>query len=335
VTTTALLLLLSAALIVAGVALVWSDVYRKGREAFLVRADPTGAHPQAEVTLAPPAPEPELAFPDDSPPAEVGHPPETAAQWAAGTPAQWAALQPAITAAIEQVNAVLTGAGVAVGAAGKPSWSMLGRGYGVYHRLLVGGESLAWLRLELATSGQLQASVKAHKDDFAAINATSAVPAHGLDIARASDLLSECLKPAASFAVRAANGVDTEQWTSETAWKAIDPVVTAALQAANGALAQAGARFIPLGAPTWLADLRRHGLGIAVEVSNTEVARMRIERIAEEIEVAVAMPEPRLADLGRRQRIPVRGLTTHALAELIAACTWPAIAHFREMQHLA
>jgi hypothetical protein len=189
--------------------------------------------------------------------------------------------------------------------------------------------------LLLLSAALIVAGVKAHKDDFAAVNASSAVPAHGLDVARASDLLSECLKPAASLAVRAANGIDTEQWASETAWKAIDPVVTAALQAANGALAQAGARFIPLSAPTWLPDLRRHGLGIAVEVSNTEIARMRIERIAEEIEVAVAMPEPRLADLGRRQRTPVRGLTTHALAELIAACSWPAIAHFREVQHLA
>jgi hypothetical protein len=134
--------------------------------------------------------------------------------------------------------------------------------------------------------------------------------------------------------VRAANGVDTEQWASEAAWKAINPVIAAALQAANGALAQAGARFIPLGAPTWLADLRRHRLGIAVEVSNMEVARMHIERIAEEIEVAVGVPDARLSDLARRQRIPVKGLTTHALAELIAACTWPAIAHFREAQHL-
>jgi hypothetical protein len=29
------------------------------------------------------------------------------------------------------------------------------------------------------------------------------------------------------------------------------------------------------------------------------------------------------------------GLTTHALAELIAGSTWPAIAHFREVQHPA
>jgi hypothetical protein len=326
VTTTALLLLLSAALIVAGVGLIWRDVYRKGREAFLVRADPTGVHPQAEVTVARQAPDPPSAFPAAAPPADAGHPPETAAQWAA--------LQPVIAAAIEQVNAVLAGAGVAVGAPGQPSWSMLGRGYGVYRRILVGGESLAWLRLELGADSQLQASVKAHKEDFAAINASSAVAGHGLNIARASDLLSECLKPAASLAVRAANGVDTEQWASEAAWKAIAPVVNAALQAANGALAQAGARFIPLGAPTWLPDVRRHRLGVSVEVANTEVARLHIERIAEEIEVAVGVPEAHLGDLARRQRIPVKGLTTHALAELVAACAWPAIAHFREAQHL-
>jgi hypothetical protein len=44
------------------------------------------------------------------------------------------------------------------------------------------------------------------------------------------------------------------------------------------------------------------------------------------------VPDARLADLARRQRIPVKVLTTHALAELIASCAWPAIAHFREAQ---
>ena len=39
--TKALLLILSAGLIAAGVALVWRDVHRRRREAFLVRGDAT------------------------------------------------------------------------------------------------------------------------------------------------------------------------------------------------------------------------------------------------------------------------------------------------------
>jgi hypothetical protein len=209
------------------------------------------------------------------------------------------------------------------------------RGYGVYRRILISGESLAWLRIELDAGGQLQAGVKAHKEEHSGINAGSSAPASTIDVAGASDLLSECLKPAASFAMRAANGVSTERWASETAWKEVGAVVVAALHAANGALAQADARFVPLGAPDWVEEVRRHRLTVGVEVFATEVARMLIERISDEIEVAVGVPDVRLAGLGRRQRVPVRGLTTHALAELIAGSTWPAIAHFREVQHPA
>jgi hypothetical protein len=198
--------------------------------------------------------------------------------------------------------------------------------------MLIGGESLAWLRLELDAEGQLHAGVKAHKEDLAAINANSSVPARGLSTARASDLLSECLKPAASFAVQTASGGNNEQWASEMGWKAIDPVVASALLAANGALAQAGAHFAMVSLPTWIPDARRHRMTVAVEVFDQEVARMLVERVGEEIEIAVGVPDARFADLGRRQRLAVKGLTTHALAELIASSAWPAIAHFREAQ---
>jgi hypothetical protein len=328
VSTTALLLSLSAALILAGVGLIWRDVRRSGRAAFLVRGDPTAAHPDAEVIVArhPPEPVSDRRGADALPLPDWRHAREAAAQWEA--------LQPVITRAVAQVNAVLAGAGVVIGGAGEPSWSM-SRGYGVYRRILVAGESLAWLRVELDAGGQLQAGVKAHKEEHAGINASSSAAALGLDVAGASDVLSECLKPAASFAMRATNGVSTERWASETAWKEVDPVVTAALHAANGALAQADARFVPLGAPGWAEEVRRHRLTVGVEVFATEVARMLIERIGNEIEVAVGVPDVRLASLGRRQRVPIGGLTTHALAEVIAGSTWPAIAHFREVRHPA
>jgi hypothetical protein len=324
--TTALLLLLSAVLIISGVAIIWRDVHRKGREPFLVRNQRAEADPELEVTIAHRATDyPELGAPELS-----ADPPDVAAAHASEASARWLAVEPVITAAVNQVNAVLAQAGVAVGAPGEPSRSMGSRGYGVYRRIMLGGESVAWLRLELDAAGQLQATVKAHKDDLAAINASSAVPAFGLGIAGASDLLSECLKPAASFAMSTVGGGDTVQWASETAWKVIAPTVSAALQAANGALAQAGARFVPVGAPAWMPELGRHRLTVSVEVFNSEIARMLLEQVGDEIEVAVGLPDARLAVLGRRQRIPLKGLSTHVLAELIASCTWPAIAHYRE-----
>jgi hypothetical protein len=229
------------------------------------------------------------------------------------------------------VNAVLAGAGVSLAVPGEPSWS-INRGYGAYRRVLVDGESLAWLRLEIDAEGRLHAGVKAHKEDLAAINANSSVAAHGLSTARASDLLSECLKPTASLAVQAVSGGNTEQWASEMAWKTVDPIVASALLAANGALAQAGAHFSMVELPAWVPEVRRHRMTVAVEVFDREVARMLVERVGEEIEIAVGVPDARLADLGRRERLAIEGLTTHALAELIASSAWPAIAHFREAQ---
>lgn len=344
--TTTLLLLLSGVLIGTGASLIWRDVYKKHRDAFVLPRDlQTEASPEPEVEItvsqrAPAALEQGEArvqtVPAHSQPRNVPAQIDTSADailpadaaHSSAAAAQWAALQPVLSAAVEQVNAVLAGAGVSVNAPGEPSWSM-NRGYGAYRRILVAGESVAWLRLELGPGAQLHAGVKAHKEELAAINANSSAPAQDLSTARASDLLSECLKPATSFAVRAASGGDAEQQASEMAWKAVDPVVAAALQAANGALAQAGARFVPL-APAWAADVRRHRMTVTVEVFNNDVARMHIERIAEEMEVAVGLPDAGLADLGRRQRVPLHGMTTHVLAELIASCAWPGIARFRE-----
>jgi hypothetical protein len=328
--TTMLLLMLSAAMVAAGVTLIWYDAYRGSRNAFLARGDrrsaAAGADPELEVTVAHRAAEAAPPRPLAAALARTGA--FAGAARSPDTEAQWDALQPVLAAAVERVNAVLAVAGVEVGAAGEPSRSM-SRGYGVHRRILIGGDSVAWLRLELDADGRLQATVKAHKDDFAAINAGASIPAAGLDLARASDLLSECLKPAASLIVQAAGG-SSEERGSQAAWKAVDPVVAAALQATNGALAQAGARFIPIGAPSWAPEARRHRLTVAIEVFDAEVARMLIERAGEDIEVAVGLPDARLAHLGRRQRIAVSGLTTHGLAELIASCTWPTVAHFRE-----
>jgi hypothetical protein len=325
---TTLLLLLSGALISAGLGIIWRDIRKRRRDTFVVQRDAqtlSEHDPDLEITA--------VARPAGSARADAGAravplPDGTSSADAA---ARWVALQPILREAVEQVGAVLAGAGVSLGAPGEASWSV-NRGYGAYRRVLVGGESLAWLRLELDANGQLHASVKAHKEDLAAINANASVAARGLSTARASDLLSECLKPAASFAVRAASGGNTEQWASEAAWKAIDPLVASALLAANGALAQAGSHFAMVSLPTWTPDVRRHRMTVAVEVFDREVARMLVERIGEEIEIAVGVADARLADLARRQRLAVKGMTTHALAELIASSAWPVIAHFRETQ---
>lgn len=345
---TTLLLLLSGVLIGAGVSLIWRDIHKRQREAFVLYRDSAGGPetpPDVEIVVsrrtssAPVAARPANASgetqpvlssqPTTRPPAaSVEDPlPRADAGRPAATAQHWAALQSVIKPAVEQVNGVLEGSGVVVGPPGEPSWSM-DRAFGAHRRVLIDNESVAWLRLQCTADGALNAVVKAHKDALAEINAEAVAPATQLTVPRISDLLSECLKPAAGYAMR--TGGDAEQRASERAWREVDAVVIGALKAGNGALAQAGACLMPLTTPAWQPDLGHHRMTVAVEVFGEDVARMHIDRLAHEMEISLGVPNAQLADLGRRRRAEVQGMTTHSLAELIASCAWPAIAYHRD-----
>jgi hypothetical protein len=71
---------------------------------------------------------------------------------------------------------------------------------------------------------------------------------------------------------------------------------------------------------------------LAVEVDAAEVARMQIERLPHEMEVAVGVRDAQMMGLGRRRRLPMEGITIHSLAELMAGCAWPVIARFRDLR---
>jgi hypothetical protein len=352
--TTAVILLVSGVLIGAGISIIWRDVRAKHRRAFVSKRD-TRANPQ-------PDPEVEITISYDRQPAAApaqplaaaGAPPSGLEGGEAKQPQaatrklepsrpgvhlpleqEWSNLQPAIGAGVDKINAVLAPVRLSVAATGEPSWSYKNRGYGAYRRLLLGGDSVAWLRLELSPDGRLHASAKAHKEDQAEINAAADAPAKGLNAAHASDLLAQCLRLAAIYAARQQPGRDNDEEASEQAWKSIDATVAAALKATNGALAQAGARLLPLAPAAWEGEMRRHRMTLSVEVNGDDVARMHIERHLHEMEVAVGVREPHLIDLGRRRRVPVEGMTIHTLAELIASCAWPAIERFRETRRPA
>lgn len=356
--TTMLLLLLSGTLIMVGVGLIWRDVHSKRDGSVSPRHSDVDQEPAPDTELAvphpaasipvslpapaeTPAPAPRRtlssqllkivrgggAATDAAPHDEALPPPDTVRPSA--TAQQWAALQPVISTAVEQVNAVLAGAGVAIGTPGEPTWGE-NKAYGSDRRILAGGQSFAWLRLECTASGRLFATVKAHDDTTAEVNGDASAPAPGLTIGRVSDLLSECLKPATAYAVRTKG--DVEQAASATAWKDVEPVIIAALKAGNGALSEAGARLVPVAPPAWDETLRHHRMPVAVQVFGDDIARMHIDRLDQEMEVAVGLPDAHLASLGRRERIAVEGMTMHALAEMIAGCAWPAIARYRDMR---
>src|SRR5262245_38637233 len=187
---TALLLLISALLIAAGVSLIWRDIHKKHRDAFILYRDPA-AHPDTpadvEITVShrPASAPPASAGPASVPAPAAASPPAAGEQDAfprpdasrpSATAQQWATVQPALGAAVEQVNSVLAGAGVSIGPPGEPSWS-LDRAYGAHRRVLVGDDSVAWLRLQCTADGVLNALVKAHKDDLAEVNAQASAPA--------------------------------------------------------------------------------------------------------------------------------------------------------------
>lgn len=326
---TTALLLISAGLIAAGLMLVWRDVRKRQRGAFVLQRDKQSAPqalPDVEITIARPGRE----LPVSTPSTEAA----TGFLDSPTVTKRWDLLQPVITAALRQVNLVLAGARVEVGPPGPPSRSINGA-FGANCRLLIANENVGSLRLQVTVHDQVHARVKAHGREAAAINASSSAPVQEFTPARASDLLSEVMKPAAAFALAAEGGAaDPEAEASSIGWDAIDSVASSALAAANGALAQAGANFVPLGPPAWNPETRRHRLAVAIQVNRNEIARMHIERVDTEMEVAVGIQDARLMNLGRRRRIPMQGMTTHALAELIAACAWPAIEHFSQPQHI-
>jgi hypothetical protein len=341
--TTAVILLVSGILIGAGIAIIWRDVRFRRPSAFVTKRDvraATAADPEVEITISydrepakAPAPLPAaIETPAPNAPVPLRKPVDRDAKRPSlhlPLEQEWSSLQPVLAAGVDKINAVLQPVRLSVSPTGEPSWSYKNRGYGAYRRVLLEGSSLAWLRLELSPDGRLHASVKAHKDDRAEINATADVPAKGLNAAHASDLLAQCLKQAAGHAARRQPGHDTEEEGDGQAWSSVDGVVAAALEATNGALAPAGARLIPLAPAAWEAELRGYRMTLSVEVNGDDVARMHIERHPLEMEVAVGVREPQLVDLARRHRLPIEGMTIHTLAELIANCAWPAIERFR------
>ena len=327
--TSALLLVLSGILIGAGVSLLLGDALRGVAGRFArTKAPPASAAAitaeEVESAVAPaeaPRSQPVAA------PAQPALPGASLAQRRSERHEPdrlWGVLEPALDAGVASVNALLAPQRLALGPASAADWSYRRRGYGAYRRLLHGHDSIAWLRLELSVEGRLHASLKAHRDDRAAINAATDAGIEGFNAERAADLLLACLRPAADTA-RADDGRAAARGQP---WQDADGVLGSALKATNGALAQVSARIVPLAQPPEPAHPRR--MALRVEVDGNDVARMHIERLNHEMEVAVGVPEARHTDHARRRRLPLEGMTIHGLAELIAGCAWPAIAHYRD-----
>jgi hypothetical protein len=309
--TSAWLLLLSGILIGAGVSLIARDLGRS-RHGLARPAPDAGAKPamdaaqagaggatQADGASAPAGGEPERLHP--------------------GLAQQWALLTPLVEAAVAGVNQLLAPERLALGTPQAADWSYRQRAYGTHRRLLLAEDSIAWLRLELTAEGRLQGSLKAHDETRAAINASADRTAADVTSQQVSELLLACLRPAGGIA--ASSPVATPEGPS---WHHAYATILSALKATNAALALAGARIVPqlddAAPPVGAASLL-----LRLEVGGDDLAGVQIAMIDDAVEVAVdPSARPKLA---RQRRVALAGMTIHALAEAIAGCAWPAIAH--------
>jgi hypothetical protein len=345
--TNTLVLIASGILIGAGISVIWLDVLRNRRKlTFVLRRDLPAAegarNDDVEITISRNKNGASAGYADLMSLVSAGEPPSEKREVKtdarsdprlAAVEQQWADLQPVIIAGVTQVNTVLSAAILTLGTQGKPSWSYKNRGYGAYRRLLLGEESLGWVRIELSPDGMLTVTLKTHKDALSAINGTASAPASGITATAIADLLSGCLKPAAASAAHVTStGEVRAAIPDEPPSRDVDALLAAALKAANGALAPTGALLQALAPTAWDPLLRRHRMTLSVEVDSAEVARMQIERLPHEVEVAVGVRDAQMIGLGRRRRIPIEGMTIHSLAELIAGCAWPAIARFKDVR---
>jgi hypothetical protein len=247
----------------------------------------------------------------------------------------WSALQDCINDGIGKISTMLAPIGLVIAAAGDPVWRLGNKGFGVYRRLIVAGESIGWLRIELAADNQLHIAVRAHREHQALLNSSAKATALGITSARTIDLLAECLKPAAIYAAWMGPKQAAERRSSEEAWGATEPTIQAALQMVSESVKEAGARLVRLGTAAWDQELRVHRLALSVETDGAPAARLVLARSASELEIAVEVPDKSLTDLCQRCRIEVAGMTAAALAELIASSISPAIARARQTQILA
>jgi hypothetical protein len=362
---TAFFLILSGILIGAGLGVIFRDTRRNRRSSFVSERDPRAKPPEAdiEITIARPALEERRRttalprIPASVPPAPVpGLPPasslkETLAQRVAAAakaggdqarqnePSATELLKTRALSVIEDgvvlATAKARAAGVAIDQAVEPRWRKEGASTDAARQLSIAGQHVAWLKLRLSDDGRLDAFLEAQHADDADLKGAASVSVRQLDAEAVSEMLLGVVTPAMTRATRVLHDHDTEAAQSERAWIEVAPLVNAALRATNGALAQAGAKLVPVTGPAWDPTINRHRLAVSVEVAGVDVARMHVERLPNEIEVAVGVREARLVDLGRRRRIPIEGMTIHALAELIASCAWPTIARYRQSQRSA
>ncbi|MEL6373169.1 MAG: hypothetical protein AAFR04_04320 [Pseudomonadota bacterium] len=241
--------------------------------------------------------------------------------------AHWRSIEQRIGDVVHDINTVLTRIDVQLGPAGEASWSFNNRGYGVFHRVLIADESVAWMRLEVTADQRLLCIVRAHSDERAPLNAYESLLAQRLNRDLVARHLATALLPVTKYAARNASRIMAERDTARQLWEETEETLHEAFEGANGALHESGAVLRVSEPARWDKTVKRYRLVAQVMLDDDEIAAMHIERPPRHIECAVLPPDVTLMELGRRKRLEVRDLNMPALAELLVTCVWPSVEH--------
>jgi hypothetical protein len=113
--------------------------------------------------------------------------------------ALWPRLAPEIELAIKSLTTGMLPPALSVDRPGEPTWSLHNRGFGDYRRVRIGGESVAWLRLELTSEMGITVQLRAHDASRVAFNRDQGVT-RPLVASRIAPMLAECLTGVAETA---------------------------------------------------------------------------------------------------------------------------------------
>jgi hypothetical protein len=113
----------------------------------------------------------------------------------------WERLKPEFDMAVAAVNESMAPLAVSIAKPGETTWSLHNRGFGDYRRVRVGGESVAWLRLELAANMSISAHLRSHEARHDMLNRVSTL-SRPLTASRIAPMLAECLAALAAAAPR-------------------------------------------------------------------------------------------------------------------------------------
>lgn len=234
----------------------------------------------------------------------------------------WRAIARRVDRLIGDVEPTVQPVNIVFSPPGEPRWALSNHAFGNYRRINLSGESVGWLRTEITTEGQLRFRVRAHQPDLALLNAEAVCDLGRLNSTELVQALTVALLPITRYAT----WIETKPLVSPLDRTGLDATLQKATEIANGALAEARASFRRSRRQENTAtSTQRYVLDVLMD--GQQIALMRIEEADAHVTISVGVPDPSRLDLARGQQLASEPLAAYELAEAMATCAWPALAH--------